>query len=118
MMKIKTVCPICGKVNYVEVPAEGFCKWQEEGMPIQFAMPELSANEREMLKTGICPTCWDKMWSEDTEEDEDEDFDEEDLCGDLEDIFDFLMGGEDEDPDSTPSAILYPNLKKKNRLTP
>ncbi|MBQ2173702.1 MAG: hypothetical protein II453_01120 [Alphaproteobacteria bacterium] len=78
-MKIRTHCPCCDKVNYVNVNIEGFYKWQEENMPIQFALPELDPSEREMLKTGICPTCWDKMWSEDTEEDENlEEWDEED----------------------------------------
>lgn len=68
MLKIRTTCPLCGKVNYVEVSAIGFMRWQEEGVNIQNALPELSDNERKMLKTGICPTCWDKMF-----EDEDDD---------------------------------------------
>lgn len=122
MMKIKTVCPICGKVSYVEVPVEGFYKWQEEGMPIQFALPELSANEREMLKTGICPTCWDKMWAEDTEEDEDfEEWDEEedwedredDLDNDLEDLFDLLMNEDEEDPDIDPECNFVPEPEEE-----
>lgn len=74
MLKIKTTCPICKKVNYVEVNAVGFMRWQEEGVCIQNALPELSADEREMLKTGICPTCWDKMF-EGEEEDDDPDCD-------------------------------------------
>lgn len=75
-MKIRTTCPICKKVNYVSVDEIGFMRWQEEGVLIQNALPELSAGEREMLMTGICPTCWDKMFSCPEEEEEEEpDFD-------------------------------------------
>ena len=59
MLNIKTTSPHLGNVNYVEVDAICFMRWQEEGVNIQNALPELSANEREMLITGICPNCWD-----------------------------------------------------------
>ena len=119
-MKIRTHCPCCDKVNYVNVNIEGFYKWQEENMPIQFALPELDPSEREMLKTGICPTCWDKMWSEDTEEDENlEEWDEEedwedwedredDLDNDLEDVFNLLINEDEEDPDIDPECNFVP----------
>lgn len=87
-MKIKTTCPICKKVNYVSVNEIGFMRWQEEGVLIQNALPELDANEREMLMTGICPTCWDKMFSC-PEDDEEEDFEEpedDDLANELDDM--------------------------------
>ena len=87
-MKIKTTCPICKKVNYVSVDEIGFMRWQEEGILIQNALPELNAGEREMLKTGICPTCWDKMFSF-PEDDEEEDFEEpedDDLANEMDDM--------------------------------
>lgn len=100
-------CPMCQTVNTVEVNNEDYVKW-ENGTVCQVAFPYLNANEREILISGICPTCWDKMFNSETSE-EDEDFedenweDEEDwedeFEGDLEDVLDFLMGGEDEDPD-------------------
>lgn len=62
MLKIRTTCPLCGKINYVEVSAIGFMRWQEEGVCIHKALPELSDNDRELLETGICPKCWDGMF--------------------------------------------------------
>ena len=70
MLKIKTTCPICNEVHYVMVDEIGFMRWQEEGEPIQFALPELSADDREMLLSGICPTCWDKMFGVDNDDPE------------------------------------------------
>lgn len=98
-MKIKTTCPICKKVHYVEVNAVHFGLWVDENVPIQVAMPELSPEDREMLLSGICPECWDKMWSEEEDEDpecdcewvEEDDFEEE-LFTDLETVIDFLLG--------------------------
>ena len=48
-----------------------YLDWSD-GELAQVAFPYLSADEREMLITGICPTCWDKMF-DDGEEDEDYD---------------------------------------------
>ena len=73
---IETRCPFCGKTAIVEVPMDGFIAWQG-GATIQQALPELDANDRERLVSGICPTCWDKMFSApDDEEEDDEDYDD------------------------------------------
>lgn len=58
---VVTRCPFCGRCNEVEVNEDDYFDWQD-GMLIQDAFPYLSANEREMLISGICPTCWDKMF--------------------------------------------------------
>lgn len=55
---IVTVCPFCGHANFIEVNEADYWDWQD-GMLVQDAFPYLSANEREMLISGICPTCWD-----------------------------------------------------------
>lgn len=58
------VCPSCGGGNTVEnVPIGGITDWKG-GEPIQGALPDLTPNEREMLMTGICPECWDKMFAD------------------------------------------------------
>ena len=67
-------CPMCQKMNSVEVYKADFEKWRN-GELIQVAMPYLSADDREIIKTGICPTCWDRMFSF-PENDEEEDFEE------------------------------------------
>lgn len=70
MMKINykevcvvTRCPFCGRGNEVEVNESDYWDWQD-GELVQVAFPYLSANEREMLISGICPTCWDKMFGD------------------------------------------------------
>jgi|688.fasta_scaffold29758_8 hypothetical protein len=50
-------CGICKETGYVEVPAEGFFKWNF-GMLIQDALPDLDKSLREQLKTGTHPKCW------------------------------------------------------------
>jgi len=39
-----------------------FIRWEEEGELIQNALPYLSADERELLISGICGGCFDKMF--------------------------------------------------------
>lgn len=43
------------------VPSEGFARWQA-GEPIQRAMPEVPAEEREFLISGISPNGWHKAF--------------------------------------------------------
>ena len=57
------VCPNCHTLHNLLVNAEGFKKWQS-GELIQKALPELSGDEREMLITGICGSCWNELFSE------------------------------------------------------
>lgn len=68
MMTIITECPWCGEEHEVEVPFESYLAWQS-GESIQVAMPQLSANEREMLISGVCPECWKKAFSYEEEDD-------------------------------------------------
>ena len=65
---VVTRCPICGRGNFIEVNDDDYDDWSE-GMNTQIAFPYLSANEREMLISGTCPTCWSKMLPPEEEED-------------------------------------------------
>lgn len=49
-------CPFCGSVNTIEVDAQAYTDWQN-GEYIQNAFPTLSADDMEIIKTGIC-SCW------------------------------------------------------------
>lgn len=60
---IERPCPHCDKIQTVTVPHESYRAWQF-GMKIQDAMPTVSADDREILITGICPTCWDELFKE------------------------------------------------------
>ena len=55
-----TRCPFCGRSNEIEVNEIDYLDWQDE-KSTQDAFPYLSADEREMLISGICSTCWDEM---------------------------------------------------------
>lgn len=62
-MTITRTCPITKKINTVDldVTSEQILDWQS-GTPIQNAMPNLSADEREFVKTGISAEGWLKLW--------------------------------------------------------
>ena len=68
MFVINTTCPFCGKTTPVQIRrAADYHAWQN-GALAQDAFPYLSADEREMLISGICPTCWDNMFSGEDDE--------------------------------------------------
>ena len=58
---VATTCPFCGHANEIAVNDADYWNWQD-GMMAQDAFPYLSADEREMLISGCCPACWDKMF--------------------------------------------------------
>ena len=64
---VVTQCPFCDRGNEIEVNEMDYLDW-DDGMKAQDAFPYLSTNEREMLITGICPTCWDRMFGGDNDE--------------------------------------------------
>ena len=60
-LTLRIKCPVCGEVNTVTVSCEDFNAWQN-GELIQIAFSYLSAEEREIIKTGICGKCWENMF--------------------------------------------------------
>ena len=60
-------CIICHEDSRITIPGQGLYDW-EHGKLIQNAFPELTADQREIIMTGIHPPCWDL-----TMKDEDED---------------------------------------------
>ena len=62
-VEVVTRCPMCGRANYVAVNEMNYLDWQD-GALAQHAFPYLSVDEREMLISGICPTCWANMFGE------------------------------------------------------
>ena len=66
-VSVITVCPICGRANEIAVNEMDYLDWSD-GMLAQEAFPYLSADEREALISGICPTCWEKMFGGDDDE--------------------------------------------------
>ena len=64
---VVTRCPFCGRDNEIEVNENDYFDWQD-GVLAQVAFPYLSANEREALISGTCPTCWEKIFGGDDDE--------------------------------------------------
>jgi hypothetical protein len=51
----------------IKVKKEDYDQWADNGRLIQVAMPYLSANEREMLITQLCPSCWEQLYAPEAE---------------------------------------------------
>ena len=70
-MKITKTSMISGKTNSMEIDVS-FDQYQSwiDGELIQVAMPHLSADEREFIKTGITPSEWEENFGEEEEEDD------------------------------------------------
>lgn len=67
LMEKEVVCVRCGKKKVYHLRPERVLAWRM-GMLIQEALPELSAEDREFLISGLCPDCWNALWgSEDNE---------------------------------------------------
>tara|TARA_B100000900_G_scaffold57842_1_gene43375 strand:- start:2708 stop:2992 length:285 start_codon:yes stop_codon:yes gene_type:complete len=74
-MQITRTSIFSGNTNTMElnVTQEQLTAW-ESGVNIQVAMPQLDADEREFIKTGVTPTEWNELFGED--EDEEDNYDE------------------------------------------
>ena len=58
------VCSWCGNTGWMEVPEASYNAWQSRTMLIQDAFPHLTPAQREQLKTGYHPECWEKMFGQ------------------------------------------------------
>lgn len=62
-VEVVFACFKCNKDIPLTVSEKGFKKWTEGGL-VQDCFPELNASERELFISGICTTCFDKMFPE------------------------------------------------------
>lgn len=65
-MIIHTDCD-CGDWKDIYVDEDSYKEWVN-GKLIQKCFPHMSSDDRERLITGICPECWDILFSEEQEE--------------------------------------------------
>jgi len=70
--KLAIECIKCGDVHILLVNEEDLATWKA-GALIQNAMPYLSADEREILISGICGRCFGAMFGDDYEDDDSDD---------------------------------------------
>lgn len=54
-------CSMCHVFVTIEVPLDGFMAWKK-GTPIQKAMPTVSKEDRELLISQTCGSCFDKLF--------------------------------------------------------
>jgi len=65
MKQINSKCPHCGKVTILEMTDEQYHKYTHNESYIEDIFPDWSPAKREMLITGICPDCWNKIFNYD-----------------------------------------------------
>jgi hypothetical protein len=59
----RITCKMCNRVHFVSLFESDFESWQN-GKLIQNALPYLNVDQRELLQTQICGTCFDMMFSD------------------------------------------------------
>ena len=59
--------PCCHSLHTISTTVSGFESWRA-GQLIQFAMPELDDDQRELLISGYCPDCWTNLFNPNTED--------------------------------------------------
>lgn len=61
-LQIEATCNMCNKTHIIDVPRDGYTKWIKGVARIQDVMPDVSADDRELLISGTCGTCFDKLF--------------------------------------------------------
>lgn len=61
---ITVKCPFCGSVSQIINICEHAFTEYLDGKLVQRAFPEMSANDRELLITGMCYSCQEKVFKD------------------------------------------------------
>lgn len=61
LVVINTTCPECGKQHYLGMTVDDFRDYAVDCL-VDKVFPDESADVRELLITGTCPECWDKLF--------------------------------------------------------
>lgn len=56
-------CVACSQEKSIEANPRDVESWRD-GELIQIALPYLNADQREMFISGVCGSCWSKMFGE------------------------------------------------------
>ncbi len=68
-ISISTTCPYCHKKHIVNVEEQDYRNWTYKKRLAQECFPYLSSAERELLISGTCKECWNKMFKQFKEDD-------------------------------------------------
>jgi hypothetical protein len=60
---VSYACAKCHQVTKISFNGEDWLRWQE-GEYIQEAMPYLTTDERELMISSVCGTCFDAMFAD------------------------------------------------------
>lgn len=55
---MKIVCNTCKRNQEVPVTLDRIEDWESTGIPVRDFFPRLTEDQREILVSGICSTCW------------------------------------------------------------
>lgn len=61
-MKVNVKCISCNEEILIEVEEEKYNSWKNGDGFIEDIMPELPAEDRELLISGTCDNCWKEMF--------------------------------------------------------
>lgn len=61
-MKITKRCPFCGKETTIDVEARRYKRF-EAGVNVQQAFPNMHVFHRELLISGMCENCYEKIYN-------------------------------------------------------
>ena len=62
LIELAVTCPFCSKWSKVRITKEKFERYAEGKEKVQDIFPELSADDREILISGICLDCQKKVF--------------------------------------------------------
>jgi len=60
---VNVTCRMCRQSKQLNVTLEDYTAWQG-GKYAQYAFPYLTKGDRELLISGTCGPCFDKMWGD------------------------------------------------------
>ena len=61
-------CNVCGEDKVIELTNKEYVDYFLNGMKIQYAMPNQSADVRELCISGTCAVCFHEMFKEEEDE--------------------------------------------------
>ena len=68
MIRLAIKCPHCSKINNIYMSKKKYDEYINQKDLIQNIFPDITPQEREILISGICPDCWNEIFSNNDEE--------------------------------------------------
>lgn len=61
LVVVNTICPECGRRHYLGMTVDDFRDYAADCL-VDEVFPDEPTDVRELLITGTCPECWDKLF--------------------------------------------------------